>query len=270
LLGLAVHPDFARTRFFYVYVTVGATNQVERWKLADDSKSATRDRVILAGINAAPYHDGGRIKIGPDRMLYVGTGDGTTPESAQDDKSRNGKLLKVGLDGEIPPDHLVLKGIRNLQAFDWLDAETLILADHGPSGEYRGRKGHDEIDVARAGDNLGWPAIYACESNRAMVTPLVTWESAVPPGGGAIYTGDKIPEWKGSFIVGTLKSKHLHRVVLDDKRKLVLHDVYFPDQFGRLRDVVMGPDKELYVTTSNCDGRGSCGSDKDLILRITR
>jgi hypothetical protein len=32
----------------------------------------------------------------------------------------------------------------------------------------------------------------------------------------------------------------------------------------------MGPDGELYITTSNCDGRGDCPPTKDKILRITR
>ena len=60
----------------------------------------------------------------------------------------------------------------------------------------------------------------------------------------------------------------------DDPRRIVRHEVYFegdpPTGFGRLRDVVMGPDHELYVTTSNCDGRGQCPKEKDEILRITR
>nr|WP_242544225.1 PQQ-dependent sugar dehydrogenase [Corallococcus sp. NCSPR001] len=32
----------------------------------------------------------------------------------------------------------------------------------------------------------------------------------------------------------------------------------------------MGPDGHLYVTTSNCDGRGECGPKKDLLLRVRR
>jgi len=37
-----------------------------------------------------------------------------------------------------------------------------------------------------------------------------------------------------------------------------------------LRETIMGPDGELYVTTSNCDGRGICPEERDKILRLTR
>jgi aldose sugar dehydrogenase len=104
------------------------------------------------------------------------------------------------------------------------------------------------------------------------VTPSLTFEDVMPPGGAAIYTGDSISEWKGSLLVGTLGSRHLHRVVFDeqDPRRVAKHEVYLRDTHGRLRDVLMGPDGHLYVTTSNCDGRGDCGPRKDLILRLKR
>jgi hypothetical protein len=35
-----------------------------------------------------------------------------------------------------------------------------------------------------------------------------------------------------------------------------------------VREVVQAPDGALWVTTSNCDGRGSCPSEKDVIARI--
>ena len=44
------------------------------------------------------------------------------------------------------------------------------------------------------------------------------------------------------------------------------HEVYLRGQHGRLREVRMGPDGHLYVTTSNCDGRASCPPSKDAIL----
>jgi glucose/arabinose dehydrogenase len=281
LLGIALHPEFAANRLFYVYLTAktdgGSENRVERWKLSEDHASATPDRVIVRGIPSAQYHDGGRIHFGPDGMLFVGTGDARNPDASQDPDSPSGKLLRLTPDGAVPKDNPMpgkaafLVGVRNTQGFDWLDAGTLVLTDHGPSGELS-RKGHDEVNVVHAGENLGWPTIFSCETRPGMVSPSLTWERAVPPGGAALYRGTKIAEWKGSLLVGTLGSKHLHRVAFDaaDPRKVTMHETYFDDRFGRLREVVMGPDGELYVTTSNCDGRGSCPSDKDKILRITR
>jgi glucose/arabinose dehydrogenase len=212
-------------------------------------------------------------------MLYVGTGDARDPDRSQDPQDPAGKLLRLTPDGAIPEDNpvagspAVLTGIRNTQGWDWpdaADAGTIWLTDHGPSGEL-GRRGHDEVSVARPGDNLGWPTIYGCEAAAGLVTPGLTWEEAAPPGGAAVYTGSAIPEWQGSLLIGTLGAEHLHRVVIEDGR-VVRHEGYFAggDGFGRLRDVVMGPDGELYVTTSNCDGRGDCPPEGDRILRITR
>lgn len=282
LLGIALHPDFASNRFFYLYVSTEQSgqpfNRVERWRLGADAQSATFDRAIIDRIPSAQFHDGGRIRIGPDRMLYIGTGDARSPDNSQNIESLAGKLLRVTPDGTVPPDNpfpgkpVFLYGIRNTQGFDWPTPKTIYLTDHGPSGELL-RTGHDEVNVASAGENLGWPIIYSCETRAGMVTPSLTWTEAVPPGGAAIYTGSAIAEWKDSLMIATLKSMHLHRVVFEPGSKRVrLHEVYFrgdpPGGFGRLREAIMGPDGHLYVTTSNCDGRGKCPADKDKILRI--
>jgi glucose/arabinose dehydrogenase len=278
LLGIALHPRFAENRLFYLYMTVRESgrkmNRVERWRLAPDSASAKFDKRIVDGIPSAAYHDGGRIRFGPDGMLYVGTGDGREPDRSQDPKSLGGKLLRLTPEGEAPQDNPIagspvfVLGIRNTQGFDWSEGR-LYVTDHGPSGELN-REGHDEVNAASPGANLGWPRIYGCQSAPGMVTPSLTWEKAVPPGGAAFYTGQDIPEWKGSLMVGTLRSEHLHRVKMSasDPARVELHEVYFEGQAGRLREVVMGPGGALYVTTSNCDGRGLCGGERDRILRV--
>lgn len=279
LLGIALHPQFSENRRFYLYYTASkggeGVNRIEQWTLAEDYSSASPVQIILDDIPAARYHNGGRIRFGPDCMLYVGTGDAGRSSRSQENRLA-GKILRITPEGQAPPDNPwpgsrnFITGIRNTQAFDWLNDSLLYVADHGPSGE-RGRQGHDEVSIASAGDNLGWPDIYGCEESEGMVTPILTWSNAAPPGGAAVYTGDLIPEWKGSLLVGTLRSEHLHRVVYDPQQgKLVEHEVYFDGNagYGRLRDVVMGPDGALYVTTSNCDGRGSCPTDGDKILRI--
>jgi aldose sugar dehydrogenase len=281
LLGLALHPSFEKTRAFYLYFTADGTsgpeNRVERWTLAADGASAERDRTIIDGIPSAELHDGGRLRFGPDGMLYVGSGDARDPDRAQDPASLAGKILRLTPEGEVPSDNpmpgnpVFLLGIRNTQGFDWDERGTLLVTDHGPSGDLL-RRGHDEVNVAAPGSNLGWPTIYACEAQPGMVSPLLTWESAVPPGGAAVYQGRAIAEWSNNLLIGSLASKHLQRVVFDESTppRVVSHEVYFSDVHGRLRDVIMGPDGDLYVTTSNCDGRGDCPAHKDQILRITR
>jgi aldose sugar dehydrogenase len=282
LLGAALHPSFADNRLFYIYFTAQnggrELNRVERWKLSPDASRAEREQLILDGIPAAKYHDGGRLRFGPDGKLYIGTGDAREPQLSQKLSSLAGKLLRLEPDGAIPGDNpfpgspVFALGIRNTQGFDWLDQRTLAVVDHGPSGEL-GRQGNDELSIVTAGANLGWPTIWGCQSGSRMSSPVLSFADATPPGGAAIYRGSAIAEWKGDLLIGTLGSEHLHRVVLGaDGRTVARHERYlFGDQgYGRLREVVMGPDGHLYVSTSNCDGRGDCPADKDRILRIRR
>lgn len=281
LLGIAADPRFEESRRFYVYYTGDKggrrVNRVVRYVLSPDGRSAREDRVLLDDVAGAPLHDGGRIRFGPDGMLHVGTGDAREPSRSQDRGDRAGKILRITPDGAPAPGNpvagspVLLLGLRNVQAFDWLDDGTLVVADHGPSGEML-RRGHDEISLARAGANLGWPDAWGCEAREGTVSPLLVFKEAMPPGGGSVYRGAAIPAWRGSFLVGTLGSRHLHRVELSPDGRLVRHETYLlgdpPGGLGRLRDVQPGPDGALWVTTSNCDGRGSCGPEKDAIVRI--
>ncbi|MEA5512445.1 PQQ-dependent sugar dehydrogenase [Nodularia sp. UHCC 0506] len=285
LLGIATHPDFATNRFFYLYYTTdkngSPVNRVERWQLSSDGLTASLDRIIIDDIPAAIFHNGGRLRFGPDGMLYIGTGDAREPQLSQNVESLAGKILRLTPDGNIPTDNpfpnnpVFITGIRNTQGFDWYNPSTLFVTDHGPSGEL-GRRGEDKVSVLQAGDNMGWPAVENCEAEAEFVRPSLVWREAAPPGGAAIYTGDSIPEWKGNLIIGTLRSRHLHRVVFDSDNpsQVLTHEVYFPGNspngFGRIRDVIMGTDGELYITTSNCDGRGNCPQDQDKIIRITQ
>jgi aldose sugar dehydrogenase len=277
LLGIVAHPQFAMNRYFYVYYTFtkprGNINRVERYQLSEDGTRAQLNKMILDDIPAGVFHDGGRLRFGPDGMLYVGTGDGRVAPSAQNTESLAGKILRITDEGGIPPDNplpgkaIFLSGIRNTQGFDWKDPKTLFVTDHGPSGDL-GRVGHDELTIVTAGANLGWPEVYGCERGTGFSTPSLVWEDAVPPGGAAFYTGNRIPGWKGNFLIGVLGAEHLQRIIPQPDGTL-RNEVYFEGTFGRLREVIMSPDGELYVTTSNCDGRGSCGPAKDSILRLT-
>jgi len=96
LLGIALHPDFADNRWFYIYYTTlksgSPVNRVERWQMAENGQSASSDRVIIDNIPVAQYHNGGRIRFGPDGMLYVATGDGGVQSRSQDLEAMNDPL----------------------------------------------------------------------------------------------------------------------------------------------------------------------------------
>jgi len=265
LLGIAVNPADPSQLFLYL-TAPGPQNQLQGWTLAKDHRTARLDRILIGDIGAARYHDGGRIRFGPDGALYVGTGDAREPRRAQDPKSLNGKLLRVSPDGKP---EVWLSGIRNTEGFDWLDDGTLAVSDHGPSGEM-GRYANDEVSLARKGDNLGWPEIYGCESKTGMVSPLIAWSNhSLPPGGAVVYRGKAIPEFRGDVLITGLGAEHLHRIVLKEG-SVASHEVYFRQKLGRLREIAITPSGELWMTTSNCDGRGECGPEKDRILRIVR
>jgi glucose/arabinose dehydrogenase len=278
LLGLALDPGFATNSRFFVYNTVAEnginTNRVDRYILSEGHTSATFDRTIVDGIPAGTVHNGGRLKFGPDGNLYVGTGESKNGPLAQDPGSKGGKILRVTADGGIPGGNPVAgnpywaMGVRNVQAFDWVNPQTMIVAEHGPTGEINGWTGHDRVEFVGGGENFGWPNTYGCGGD-GYATPALAFNDATPPGGGLLYTGSAIPEWTGSFIVGTLGSTLLERFVIQSNPYGVSsNETYFTGTYGRLRDVVQGPDGNIYVTTSNCDSRGSCPSDQDYILQV--
>ena len=289
LLGVLLHPEFASNRQFYLFYNIDNEDDVqigriERYVLSDDGRSATLDRVILDDLPAGLHHQGGRMRLGPDGMLYVGVG-AYEPHDAQDPDTLAGKLLRMDLDGGIPADnpdpdsHIFVSGIRNTQGYDWFDDRHIVLIEHGPSGIELGMpdlRGYDEVNVVTAGDNLGWPSIWGCDTQEGLVSPVLTWADPVPPTGGMFYRGSLIPEWTDSFLFTTVGlsdrpgGRHLHRVVFDqdDPYTVVAHEVYLRDTYGRLRTVVSDVAGRLYVMTSNCDNRGTCPSEGDLILRI--
>ena len=294
LLGLLLHPEFDANRQFYIFYNIDnedgvSVGRIERYALSGDGRSATLDRLIMDGLPAGLHHQGGRMRLGPDGMLYVGVGAYDPPE-AQNPEVLAGKLLRMDLDGGIPADnpdpdsYIFASGIRNTQGYDWFDGRHIVMVDHGPSGfelNMPDLAGFDELNVVTAGDNLGWPRVWGCDNEEGLVSPALAWEGSVPPTGATFYRGDRIPEWTGSFLFTTvglverftgrpMYGRHLHRVVFDedDPYTIVDHEVYLQNAHGRLRTVVEDADGYLYVMTSNCDNRGECPPEGDVILRI--
>ncbi len=273
LLGLALHPAFPRQPYVYVYYTYeadGLRNRVER--LREQGGRLVRDRVILDGIPGARIHDGGRIAFGPDGMLYIGTGDAARRELAQDRSSLAGKILRITPEGEVPQDNpfprspVYSLGHRNVQGLAWHPrTRQLYATEHGPSGE-RGYA-HDEVNLIRPGGNYGWPEFLCGEPHRPGFLDAVACsgeETWAPSGATFVSRGP----WRERLLVANLRGAHLRAFVLDADGARVVRQERVLVGFGRLRDVVEGPDGALYVLTSNRDGRGTPAPEDDRILRI--
>lgn len=279
LMGLAVGPDFATDPWVYVCYTAldGGAMRNRITRLRDAGGRGTSEQVLLDGIRAAAIHDGCRLAFGPDGNLYATTGDAAERDRAQDLSSLNGKILRLRPDGAIPADNpfgrgspVYSLGHRNPQglAFD-PHSGALFATEHGPSGE-SGLGAYDEVNVILPGGNYGWPNAVGAPGVEPYRDPLLTYpERAVPPAGSTFYSADRIRPWTGDFFFTSLGARHLQRVVLDTSRqRVVAIERLFDGVYGRLRDVVAGPDGALYVSTSNRDGRGSPAPDDDRILRI--
>ncbi|MCS7234927.1 MAG: PQQ-dependent sugar dehydrogenase [Armatimonadota bacterium] len=273
LLGIALHPRFPNPPYVYLYYTYqqdGLRNRVERFR--EQGGRLVRDRVVVDDIPGAFVHDGGRIRFGPDGMLYVGTGDARQPSLAQDPRSLAGKILRVTPDGGVPADNpfpgspVYSLGHRNVQGLAWHpQTRRLYSTEHGPSGE-RGFA-HDEVNLIRPGANYGWPEVVCSEGSRPeFVDPLAcsgddTW---APSGAEFVRRGS----WRGRLLVANLRGAHLRAFVLSHDGSRVERQEVVLSGFGRLRDVVEGPDGAVYVLTSNRDGRGRPADADDRILRL--
>jgi|SRR3989344_308467 len=260
LLGIAVHPEFDRYKWIYLYLTsqTGSkiTNRVERYVFAGNSLSERK--VIIEGIAGSSVHDGGQLAFGPDEMLYISTGDANIQNLAQDKNSLNGKILRLHDDGSVPDDNpfgnaVYSYGHRNPQGLAWDDNSSLWAAEHGPSGL---ETGNDELNLIEKGKNYGWPVIRGQEAKAGMEKPVIesgrneTWApSGLAFFAGRLYFAGLKGETLYAFNPGNAELKK-----------------YFAGQYGRLRAVKtwLGG---LYFTTSNTDGRGNpTGGDDKLIL----
>jgi glucose/arabinose dehydrogenase len=268
ILGLATHPDFATNHFVYLTYTAnsarGPVARLMRFREVDNRLA--EGVVLLDDVPAANIHNGSRVKFGPDRRLYVTFGDVATPSTAQDVASLNGKILRLADDGMSAPGNrfnspVYSFGHRNPQGIDWHPVTgDLWEAEHGQTN-------NDEINVIDNGANYGWPEIEARETRPDMVTPVAFYVPAIAPSGVAFYRGSQLPAFRNQLFVAALRGMALVRVTVDGRR-ITAQERLIENQYGRLRDVVSGPDGFLYVCTSNRDGRTTPTGEDDRLLRI--
>ena len=224
LLGLAFHPKFKENgRLFIAYTDQGRDDAYAELRAVSDRSRVDPSslRVLFAIDDFAGNHNGGHLAFGPDGKLWIGTGDGGgggDPErTAQDDRSRLGKMLRVDVDKlPLPPLFVVpeqwAKGLRNPWRYSF-DRQTgdLWIADVGQDK-------WEEVDVVerpleQRGLNFGWSVTEGAHCFRpergceaaGLVTPVFEYQHGADGcsiTGGFVYRGKRFPALVGSYLLG--------------------------------------------------------------------
>jgi quinoprotein glucose dehydrogenase len=270
LLGIVLDPDFATNSQAYLFFTSHTGMRLERWRWT--GTALVPEATLLDAIAAGDVHDSGRIAFGPDRRLYVATGDAGKGKLAQDPASLNGKFLALtpaqyhGSQAVWP--EVVASGLRNPQGFDWQPGTgALVSNDHGPSG-FDGPEGYDEVNLIVPGGNYGWPnAIGSDTGSGRYLAPLRVYRQPIAPS-GATFMHRPGTAWTGQYVLAALRGSQLVRLELNGGRVVAEHPM-LRGRFGRLRTVREAPNGDLCVLTSNRDGRGTPRPGDDRVLCIT-
>jgi glucose/arabinose dehydrogenase len=258
LLGVAVSPDFASDSMLFFYYSTATENRIVKATLKGGKLGAPT--TILDGIPRGFIHDGGRLAFGPDGYLYASTGETGQPDLAQDRDTTAGKILRITTDGEAAPGNpikgnpLWSYGHRNVQGLAFDDRDRLWASEFGQDD-------FDELNLIKKGDNYGWPMVEGMgNGEEGLVDPQLVWDTDDASPSGLAWLD-------GHLWMASLKGERLWQVDVTGQRAKQ-PTAFFVGKYGRMRTVVASPDGNLWVTTSNTDGRGDPADDDDRILVI--
>ncbi len=277
LLDVALDPDFAGNRLVYLSYAEpgpgGASTAVARGRLEDNALQEVRvifrQEPKVDGAN----HFGSRLVFAPDGTLFVTLGERFKFDPAQDLSNHLGTIVRINPDGSVPDDNPFVGrdgarpeiwsyGHRNIQAAA-IHPHTGALweIEHGPWGG-------DEINIAEAGHNYGWPVVSWGRHYNGFSIPdpptrpefsqsILQWTPVIAPSGMTFYTADLFADWQGDLLVGGLAAQAVVRV---RQNGLEAAEAERIELGARIRDVVQGPDGAVYVLTDQRRGK---------ILRLT-
>lgn len=257
LLGLAVSPSYAEDHQVFVYTSTDRDNRVLR--MTFDGTRLGSPTAILTGIPRGFIHDGGRLAFGPDGNLYVSTGETGQRDLAQDPRSTAGKILRITQDGRPAPGNpdpgspVWTLGHRNVQGLAFDGADRLWASEFGQDT-------WDELNLVEKGDNYGWPAVEGKGGTPRFRDPQLVWRTSEASPSGLAFLD-------GHLWMASLRGERLWRIDVRGDRA-VRPTAFFVGTYGRMRTVVVAPDGNLWVTTSNRDGRGDPASVDDRILLV--
>lgn len=285
LLDIQKGPNFEQSGFLYMTFSKRGPNNTSTLSLVRFRLTNGNIQDMEELFEAIPYypndaHFGSRIAFDEDGHLFVSLGDRYAYSTAsnisdpmeafpQDLGSHWGKIIRLNLDGSVPPDNPFINqtgalpeiysyGHRNPQgiAFD-LDNNQLFANEHGA-------RGGDEINLIDAGNNYGWPVItYGRDYNgrsigegtskAGMEQPLIYYDPSVAPSSHHIYTGDVYPDWKSQHFMTSLASQTLFRLNWDGNTMTEQEELY-NNRLGRIRYITQSPDGYLYLLIDDDQG----------------
>ncbi|OAV42645.1 PQQ-dependent sugar dehydrogenase [Lewinella sp. 4G2] len=271
LLDVLLDQDFATNRLVYLSYSQpddenNAATSIGVGRLADDESELENFQTLYEMKNRTdkPYHYGSRMVWGPeDGHLYFTIGDrGNRDQNPQDTTRDGGKVYRIAKDGSIPADNPFVDYPAAKQAiYSYGHRNPQSMTVHPETGEIweteHGPRGGDEINIIEPGRNYGWPVVtYGINYNGSQITeevsapgmeqPLHYWVPSIAPSGMCFITGDKYPGWEGDLLVGSLKFMRVQHVQLDGKT--VVGEDKVLNNFGRVRDLRMGPDGYAYAS----------------------
>ncbi|CAL9439600.1 hypothetical protein SUDANB95_02202 [Actinosynnema sp. ALI-1.44] len=261
VLGITVAADFAADPWLYIMHTTATDNRVVRIRYTDGALNGP-PQVLISGIPRGKYHNGGRLRFGPDGKLYIATGDAQRRETAQDVRSLAGKVLRIAPDGTVPPDNpfgnpVWSYGHRNPQGLAFDSRGRLWQQEFGNFVM-------DETNLIVRGGNYGWPRCEGTSgtcNDPAYVPPKRTYKTSEASCSGIAVVQDVL-------YAACLRGARLYRVPINGD-ELAEPEQHLKGTYGRLRTVEPTGDGDLWLTTSTKGDKDSIpNNSEERVLKV--
>ena len=275
---MKLHPNFNTIKEVFLVYTFGSStaNAKERLvKYTYNNTSLVNPQILIDSVDADINHNGSRLEFLPDGTLLMTTGDALITSSSQNPNSKNGKVLRVNTNGTIPANNpfagslVYTSGHRNPQGLMLAPNGFIYSSEHGPSND-------DEFQIIESSRNYGWPNVEGfcnlpaeitfCSANNVK-QPIFNWSPTIAPSDIVYYNNPGFPEFNDQVIMSVLKDKKLVALKLNAAGTAsVSQNSYLTNMFGRLRDICVGPNNEIYIATN---GTGSASENNHSIIKLT-
>jgi glucose/arabinose dehydrogenase len=236
LLSVAFSPNYEQDHLLYVnYTDKEGDTRVVEFRSRNGRAVLPSARQLLFVDQPYSNHNGGQLQFGPDRLLYVGMGDGGAGgdpgNRAQNLRERLGKLLRIDPFKRGARWQIVGYGLRNPWRFSFDRANgDLYIADVGQQAwEEIDFRAHSRLDTLA---NYGW-RVYEGRTRYAAGAPVGVGDLVAPISvysheegcsvtGGYVYRGKTAPAAFGRYFFGDLCSGTIWSLRVEDGRAVEL------------------------------------------------